>query len=117
MNLDNIKAQFPIFLKKINNKNLVYLDSSNSSQKPLRVIERMSQFYKNEFSNVGRSVHTLSIGATNKYEETRVNVQKYINAKNKDEIVFTKGATEAINLIATTYGQKFLKEGDEVLIT
>ena len=117
MNLDNIKAQFPIFLKKINNKNLVYLDSSNSSQKPLRVIERMSQFYKNEFSNVGRSVHTLSIGATNKYEETRVNIQKYINAKNKDEIVFTKGATEAINLIATTYGQKFLKEGDEVLIT
>ena len=117
MNLDNIKAQFPIFLKKINNKNLVYLDSSNSSQKPLRVIERMSQFYKNEFSNVGRSVHTLSIGATNKYEETRANVQKYINAKNKDEIVFTKGATEAINLIATTYGQKFLKEGDEVLIT
>ena len=117
MNLNNIKSQFPIFEKKINNKNLIYLDSSNSSQKPLRVIDRMNQFYKNEFSNVGRSVHTLSIGATNKYEETRVNVQKYINARHKDEIVFTKGATEAINLIATTYGQKFLKEGDEVLIT
>ena len=117
MNLDNIKNQFPIFSKKINNKNLVYLDSSNSSQKPLRVIERMNQFYKNEFSNVGRSVHALSIGATNKYEATRANVQKYINAKYKNEIVFTGGATEAINLIASTYGEKYLKKGDEVLIT
>ena len=117
MNLDNIKNQFPIFSKKINNKNLIYLDSSNSSQKPKLVIDRLNSFYSNEFSNVGRSVHTLAVAATNNYENTRVSVQKYLNAKHKEEIVFTKGATEAINLVASTYGQKYLKEGDEVLIT
>ena len=113
MNLSNIKKEFPIF----NNKNLVYLDSANSSQKPQTVIDRINDFYSNEFSNVGRSVHALSIAATNNYENTRVSVQKYINAKNKDEIVFTKGATEAINLVASTFGQKYLKEGDEILLT
>ena len=113
MNLSNIKKEFPIF----NNKNLVYLDSANSSQKPRSVIDRINDFYSNEFSNVGRSVHALSIAATNNYENTRVSVQKYINAKNKEEIVFTKGATEAINLVASTFGQKYLKEGDEVLLT
>ena len=113
MNLSNIKKEFPIF----KNKNLVYLDSANSSQKPRSVIDRINDFYSNEFSNVGRSVHALSIAATNNYENTRVSVQKYINAKNKDEIVFTKGATEAINLVASTFGQKHLNEGDEVLLT
>jgi len=113
MNLSNIKKEFPIF----NNKNLVYLDSANSSQKPRSVIDRINDFYSNEFSNVGRSVHALSIAATNNYENTRASVQKYINAKNKDEIVFTKGATEAINLVASTFGQKYLKEGDEILLT
>ena len=113
MNLSNIKKEFPIF----NNKNLVYLDSANSSQKPQSVINRINDFYSNEFSNVGRSVHALSIAATNNYENTRISVQKYINAKSKDEIVFTKGATEAINLVANTFGQKYLKEGDEILLT
>ncbi len=117
MNLGNIKNQFPIFSKKINNKNLIYLDSSNSSQKPKLVIDRLNSFYSNEFSNVGRSVHSLAVAATNNYENTRVSVQKYLNAKHKEEIVFTKGATEAINLVASTFGQKYLKEGDEVLIT
>ena len=117
MNIGNIKNQFPIFSKKINNKNLIYLDSSNSSQKPKLVIDRLNSFYSNEFSNVGRSVHSLAVAATNNYENTRVSVQKYLNAKHKEEIVFTKGATEAINLVASTYGQKYLKEGDEVLIT
>ena len=113
MNLSNIKKEFPIF----KNKNLVYLDSANSSQKPQSVIDRINDFYSNEFSNVGRSVHALSIAATNNYENTRISVQKYINAKDKDEIVFTKGATEAINLVANTFGQKYLKEGDEILLT
>jgi len=113
MNLSNIKKEFPIF----KNKNLVYLDSANSSQKPQSVIDRINDFYSNEFSNVGRSVHALSIAATNNYENTRISVQKYINAKSKDEIVFTKGATEAINLVANTFGQKYLKEGDEILLT
>jgi len=113
MNLLNIKKEFPIF----NNKKLVYLDSANSSQKPQSVIDRINDFYSNEFSNVGRSVHALSIAATNNYENTRISVQKYINAKSKDEIVFTKGATEAINLVANTFGQKYLKKDDEILLT
>jgi len=95
----------------------VYLDSANSSQKPQSVINRVNDFYSREFSNVGRSVHYLAVAATNLYENTRSSVQKYINARDKNEIVFTKGATEAINLVANTFGQKFLKEGDEILIT
>ena len=117
MNIDNIKKEFPIFNTKVHNNDLVYLDSANSSQKPQVVIDRVYDFYTKEFSNVGRSVHYLAVAATNLYENTRISVQKYINAKDKNEIVFTKGATEAINLVANTYGQKNLKEGDEVLLT
>ena len=117
MNILNIKKEFPIFNNKVNNNDLVYLDSANSSQKPQSVIDRVNDFYSKEFSNIGRSVHYLAVAATNLYENTRLSVQKYINAKDKNEIVFTKGATEAINLVANTLGQKFLKEGDEILIT
>ena len=117
MNIDNIKKEFPIFNNKVQNNDLVYLDSANSSQKPQKVINRIYDFYTKEFSNVGRSVHYLAVAATNFYENTRTSDQKYINAESADEIVFTKGATEAINLVANTFGQKFLKEGDEVLLT
>ena len=117
MNILSIKREFPIFNNKVNNNDLVYLDSANSSQKPQVVIDRVNDFYTKEFSNVGRSVHYLAVAATNLYENTRSSIQKYINAKDKNEIVFTKGATEAINLVANTFGQKFLKEGDEILIT
>ena len=117
MNIDNIKKEFPIFDNKVQNNDLVYLDSANSSQKPQKVINRIYDFYTKEFSNVGRSVHYLAVAATNLYENTRISVQKYINAKEKEEIVFTKGATEAINLVASSFGQKYLKEGDEVLIS
>ena len=117
MNIDNIKKEFPIFNQKIQNNDLVYLDSANSSQKPQVVIDRIYDFYSKEFSNVGRSIHYLAVAATNMYENTRVSVQKFINARDKNEIVFTKGATEAINLVASTFGQKYLKSGDEVLLT
>ena len=117
MNIDNIKKEFPIFNNKVHNNDLVYLDSANSSQKPQVVIDRIYDFYSKEFSNVGRSVHYLAVAATNMYENTRSSVQKYINAKDANEIVFTKGATEAINLVANTFGQKYLKEGDEILLT
>jgi cysteine desulfurase/selenocysteine lyase len=117
MNIENIKSQFPIFSKKINGKSLVYLDSSNSSQKPLSVINKLNDFYKNEFSNIGRSIHHLSVNATNKFEETRMSVKNFINANSKDEIIFTKNATESINLVASTFGQQNIKEGDEILIT
>ena len=117
MNVNNIKKQFPIFNNKVHNNDLVYLDSANSSQKPQMVVDRIYDFYTKEFSNVGRSVHYLAVAATNLYENTRSMMQKYINAKDPNEIVFTKGATEAINLVANTFGQKFLREGDEILLT
>ena len=117
MNISNIKKEFPIFDNKVHNNDLVYLDSANSSQKPRVVVDRIYDFYTKEFSNVGRSVHYLAVAATNLYENTRTSVQKFINAKDSNEIVFTKGATEAINLVASTFGQNYLKEGDEVLLT
>ena len=116
MKVDQIKQNFPIFKKKIKGNSLVYLDSANSSQKPKSVIERMSYFYENEFSNVGRSVHSLAVTATNRFEETR-DLVKFINAKNREEIIFTKGATEGINLVANSYGEKFINEGDEIILT
>ena len=117
MNLNNIKNQFPIFSKKINGKSLVYLDSSNSSQKPINVLNKLDEFYRYEFSNVGRSIHSLAVKATNKFDETRVSIKNFINAKSKDEIIFTKNATEAINLVASTFGQQNINKGDEILIT
>ena len=117
MKINEIKKEFPIFKKKINNKPLVYLDSANSSQKPNTVINRMSYFYENEFSNVGRSVHSLAVTATNRFEETRDLVKNFINAKYREEIIFTKGATEGINLVANSYGDKFINEGDEIILT
>ena len=117
MNIDKIKKDFPIFDEKIQNNDLVYLDSANSSQKPKVVIDKINEFYTRQFSNVGRSVHYLAVAATNLYENTRLSVQKYINAKDKNEIVFTKGATEALNLVANTLGQEYLNKGDEILLT
>jgi len=117
MDIKNIKSEFPIFKQKINGKPLVYLDSANSSQKPKVVIDRISSFYETEYSNVGRSVHSLAVKATNRFEQTRDRVKNYINAKYREEIIFTKGATESINLIASTYGEKFINKGDEILIT
>ena len=93
MKIENIKDEFPIFDEKIQNNDLVYLDSANSSQKPKVVADKINEFYTKQFSNVGRSVHYLAVAATNLYENTRSSVQKYINAKDKNEIAFTKGAT------------------------
>ena len=117
MDINSIKSQFPIFSNKVNGKQLVYLDSSNSSQKPITVLKALDYFYKNEFSNIGRSIHSLAVNATNKFEQTRMSVKNFINAESKDEIIFTKNATESINLVATTFGQQNIKKGDEILIT
>ena len=117
MDIKNIKKEFPIFTQKINGKPLVYLDSANSSQKPKVVIDRISNFYESEYSNVGRSVHSLAVKSTNRFEATRDLVKKYMNAAHREEIIFTKGATDAINLVASTYGKKYINKGDEILIT
>ena len=117
MDIKNIKSEFPIFKQKVNGKPLTYLDSANSSQKPKAVIDKISNFYETEFSNVGRSVHTLAVKATNRFEDVRDKVKAYLNAKHREEIIFTKGATEAINLVATAFGEKFINKGDEILTT
>ena len=117
MDIKEIKSKFPIFKNKVRGKKLIYLDSANSSQKPKVVIDRISNFYSKEFSNIGRSVHSLAVTATNRFEETRDLVKNFINAKYREEIIFTKNATEGINLVATTYGEKFLQDKDEIIIT
>ena len=117
MDIKTVKSQFPIFSRKVNGKQLVYLDSSNSSQKPISVINCLDSFYKNEFSNIGRSIHALAVNATNKFEETRISIKNFINADSKDEIIFTKNATESINLVASTFGQQNINKGDEIIIT
>ena len=93
MDIKSVKSQFPIFKNKINGKPLIYLDNANSSQKPKSVIDRLSKFYSKEFSNIGRSVHSLAVTATNRFEETRDLMREYINAKSREEIIFTNVLT------------------------
>ena len=113
----NIKEDFPIFSKKILNKDLIYFDTAASAQKPKTVIDEIDDFYNNHYSNVSRGVHTLSVESTFKYEDSRKKVRNFINAKSENEIIFTKSATESINLIAQTFCEKYMKKGDEVILS
>src|SRR5271170_6115249 len=108
-----IKQDFPIFR---NNPDVVFLDSAASAQKPQVVIDAVSRFYERDYANVHRGVYGLSQRATDKYEAARETVRRFLNAKSAKEIVFVRGATEAINLVAQTWGM-MLKAGDEVLVT
>lgn len=117
MNINNIRSDFPILSRMIYDKPLVYLDNGATTQKPKCVVDKICEMYYTINSNVHRGVHLLSQEATNAHENSRETVQKFINAKSKNEIVFTRGATEAINLIATSFCRQFCKEGDEILIT
>ena len=112
-----LKAEFPILNQSINGFPLVYLDSAATTQKPNCVIATEQEFYKNDYANIHRGVHTLSVRATDRYEAVRENVRQFINAESIQEIIFTKGTTESINLVATSFAQEYLKPGDEVLIS
>lgn len=115
--MKDIKQQFPILNSKLPSGNtLVYLDSANSSQKPQRVINRLTQFYSQEYSSIGRSIHELSNNATMLVEKSREAMQDFINAREPDEIVFTKSATESINMVATAFGRT-MQPGDEIITT
>lgn len=116
-NTSVIRMDFPILGKLINGKRNTFLDTAASAQKPLAVIDEMKEIYLNEYANVHRGTYFLSENITQKYEQARKTVQKFINAETSAEIVFTRGATEAINLVAATWGRKNLKKGDEVLIS
>ncbi len=115
--VDKVRRDFPILSSNVHGKPLVYLDNAASSQKPQPVLDAIQDYYTAQHSNVHRGVHYLSGLATQKYEEARVKIQNFINAGSENEIIFVRGATEAINLAAAVFGKKNLKQGDEVLIT
>ena len=112
-----IRADFPILKQKIHGKPLVYFDNGATSQKPQSVIDALVQYYSAENSNIHRGVHSLSERATADYEAARAKVRRFINAQSDREIIFVRGATEAINLVAQSYGRTFLKSGDEILVS
>ncbi|QAY65079.1 cysteine desulfurase [Paenibacillus protaetiae] len=117
MNIQAIKEQFPILQQEVNGHPLVYLDSAASSQKPRSVIDAISRYYETDHSNVHRGVHTLGSRATEAYEGAREKVASFLNAAHPEEIVFTRGTTTALNLVASSYARSVCKEGDEIVIT
>ncbi|MGZ4969441.1 MAG: SufS family cysteine desulfurase [Methylobacter sp.] len=115
--VEKIRADFPILAELIRNKLLVYLDNAASCQKPQAVIDSIVHLYSHDYANVHRGVHTLSVRSTDKFEGARTKVKDFINAASEKEIIFVRGATEAINLVAQSYGKSNIKAGDEILIT
>jgi len=116
LDINQIRKQFPILSRKVNGHDLVYFDNGATTQKPDSVIEAESNYYQNENSNVHRGVHFLSGLATDKFEETRITIQNFINAKHSHEIIFTKGTTDSINIVASGY-RSLLNKGDEIIIS
>jgi cysteine desulfurase/selenocysteine lyase len=112
-----VRADFPILLQRVHGKPLVYLDNAATTQKPCAVIDAISRYYQFDNANIHRGVHDLSQRATRKYEDARELIRGFLNATDASEIVFVRGATEGINLVAQTYGRSHVRTGDEVLIT
>lgn len=117
IDFDKIRGDFPVLHQKINGHRLAYLDNGASSQMPVQVADRIDHYHRYEHSNVHRGIHTLSQRATDAYEETRGKIQQFINARLKDEIIFTTGTTDSINLVANSYGGQYLLEEDEIILT
>ncbi|MCW2485487.1 cysteine desulfurase SufS [Candidatus Symbiopectobacterium sp. NZEC127] len=115
--IERIRRDFPVLAQQVNGQPLAYLDSAASAQKPQAVIDREVAFYSNEYAAVHRGIHTLSAKATSAMEAVREQVARYINAASAEEIVFVRGTTEAINLVANSYGSAFIEAGDNILIT
>ncbi len=116
VNIENCRKDFPIF-NVPDNENLVYFDNASTTQKPHKVIETITDFYCQNYSNIHRGLYPLSLNATEQYEHARINIQQFIHAKSNNEILFTKGTTEAINLLAFCLSDNHLKKGDEIIIT
>lgn len=117
INIEEIRAQFPILARKVNGKSLVYFDNGATTQKPQQVIDAIVDYYSNHNSNIHRGVHTLSQEATSLFEESRKTIQAFINAKHAHEIIFTKGTTDSISLVANSFSRAFLKPGDEIIVS
>lgn len=116
-NIQDVRADFPILAREVHGKQLVYLDNGATTQKPLCVLDAMRDEYLNVNANVHRGVHYLSVQATELHEQARETVRRFINARSVSEIVFTRGTTEGLNLVASTFGDEFLKPGDEVIVS
>jgi cysteine desulfurase / selenocysteine lyase len=112
-----IRTQFPVLNQQVNGKPLVYLDNAATNQKPRRVIDALTSYYEKDNANIHRGIHTLAERATKAYEQTRHAMQEFIHARHVEEIIFTRGVTESINLVASSYGRAFLREGDEVIVS
>lgn len=117
LDIEKIRTQFPVLNQQVNGQPLVYLDNAATNQKPQRVIDALTTYYKRDNANIHRGIHTLAERATKAYEQTRYAMQQFIRAKHVEEIIFTRGVTESINLVAASYGRAFLKENDEVVIS
>ncbi len=117
LDIEEIRKQFPILHQEVNGKPLIYFDNAATSQKPQSVIDALTHYYNTDNANIHRGIHTLAERATTAFEDTRKAVAKFINANEAEEIIFTKGTTEGINLVASTYGRKFIGEGDEIIIS
>jgi len=116
-NLTEVRANFPILNQTIHGKPLVYFDNAATTQKPIEVIKALEEYYEKYNANIHRGIHTLAEKATAEYESTRDVVKKFINATYREEIVFTRGTTEGINLVATSFGKNNIKKGDEIIIS
>lgn len=116
-NVENIRKDFPILKELVHGKSLIWFDNAATSQKPKSVIDALQHYYLHENSNIHRGNHTLSLEASEKYEQTRKKVARFIHANSEKEIVFVRGATEGINLVANAFGEKFIQKGDEVIIS
>jgi cysteine desulfurase / selenocysteine lyase len=117
IDIEKIREQFPILHQKVNGKDLVYFDNAATSQKPNAVIDSLVAYYKGFNANIHRGIHTLAEKATRAYEDTRVAAKDFIHASSEEEIIFTRGVTESINLVASSYGRRFLKAGDEIIVS
>ena len=115
--VDKVREDFPVLKQRIHGKPLVYLDSAATAQKPLAVIEAIRKFYEVDCANIHRGVHELSQRSTAAYEETRSKAKRFLNARAKNEVIFVRGTTEGINLVASSWGHKNVKEGDEIVIS
>lgn len=117
LDIEKIREEFPVLHQQVNGKPLIYFDNAATNQKPKRVIDALQRHYETDNANIHRGIHTLAERSTAAFENTRKAVQAFINANEAEEIIFTKGTTESINLVASSWGRKFLSEGDEVLIS
>ncbi|MFN9897279.1 MAG: aminotransferase class V-fold PLP-dependent enzyme, partial [bacterium] len=112
-----MREQFPALRQTVYGKNLIYFDNGATSQKPQVVLEAINRYYSKDNANIHRGIHTLAEKATHAFEETRKSLQHFIHSPSAEQIIFTKGVTESINLVVQTWGRQFLQAGDEVVIT